>query len=320
MITPNPFVYEQTYISDIRCPTITATLQEHYSQCGEDIIITSLLRALISTGQISSLSKCICVEIGANHSFAGNNTYLLKKLFNLKSLLIEANPELIGDLQKSRPDDTIINVAVIDDDSETVDLNISNHHELSSINLEFVMNWHDGDVGLARKCKVPATRINQLLNKELPSDSTLLYLSIDVEGLDLRLIRDLDLSLYRPLIIQMEPSDHFEQGESDRMISYMTSREYRLFAKTPVNLIFIDSTLLNIENHSHKVAEALTQKARELSIENDKLTLETKEISAENSRLIAENESYRNTINNIESSRSMKIIKHLSKFKKIFIS
>lgn len=71
------------------------------------------------------------------------------------------------------------------------------------------------------------------------------YLSVDVEGMNLNLLRDMDFSRYRPYIVQTEPSEHYIPGNMQQTIEYMTQKDYLLLAQTDVNLIFIDKTALS---------------------------------------------------------------------------
>ena len=64
------------------------------------------------------------------------------------------------------------------------------------------------------------------------------FVSIDVEGLDLRILSDFDFARFRPWFVQVEPSDDYVAGNSDEICRLMRSVGYRLVAKTNVNLIF----------------------------------------------------------------------------------
>ena len=164
MFFPNPFVYDQVYTSDINNANIPTLLEEQYAQCGEDIIILSIVRALNLKYE---RDKAVCIEIGANHAFAGSNTFLLGKDLGIKSILVEANPSLIPSLKKARPHDIILNTAIVDSEVNYVDLFISNQNELSSLSRGFVEDWHQGTIGVKEVCKVPAIRINKFLEKNV---------------------------------------------------------------------------------------------------------------------------------------------------------
>lgn len=244
----NPFISEKTYLSDIKSPNIPSWLTEQYGQCGEDVILLGLLKALIRNDILADPTDMICVEIGANHAYGGSTTYLLEQHLKTSSILVEANPSLIADIKKARPEAQVINIAITDDNNAThVDLYCSAHNELSSLDKRFVETWHEGQVGLEAVKTIPALTPNALLDRHLPKDKTLLFLSFDVEGLDLRLAQALDFNKWRPLFLQMEPSDHYQAHESDAMISHMHQQGYVLIAETNVNLLFVDKHLLTTD-------------------------------------------------------------------------
>lgn len=231
----NQFTYDKIRSDNMLDPTIHTFINETYSQCHEDVIIASLVRAYFKrTSTQFSLSY---VEIGANHPVATSSTYLWKNIFNINGILVEANPKLISELEKHRPNDVIINAAVIDSDEPFISFYLGHENEISSLNETFVANWKN--LGVQEKITVPTIRINQILNQV---NTDIVLLTIDVEGMDLTLIRDIDFSKYRPFIIQTEPSDYFFPGTSSQMIDFLGSKNYKLVSETDVNLIFIDNT------------------------------------------------------------------------------
>ena len=66
------------------------------------------------------------------------------------------------------------------------------------------------------------------------------FLSIDVEGMDLPLLRDFDFQTYRPWIVQAEPSDDYIPGNTEDMVDHLRAQGYELVGKTDVNLLFRD--------------------------------------------------------------------------------
>ena len=162
----------------------------------------------------------------------------------MTGILVEANPALLPDLQKGRPADQIIHAAITNEDVETVELFVSNHHELSSLHKEFIEIWHGGQVGIKNSVQVAAMRPNRLFENHIPADKKILLLSIDVEGKDLDIAKDIDFARWRPLFVQLEPSEHFASGEGERMTAFMQQQGYVLIARTNVNLIYIDQAML----------------------------------------------------------------------------
>jgi FkbM family methyltransferase len=235
----NPFVYESIDAQSLGQPDIDVSLVRHFAQCAEDLIVASLLRALAAEHSLD-LSIERYLEIGANHPIATSATYLLREEFGMRGVLVEANPTLIPDLQKVRGDDIIVNCAVITQNSNNIELFVSNKHEISSVSRDFVETWADGSARLSRVETVDAIRINALLTQYF-NDRSPIFLSIDVEGLDFDLISDMDWRKWRPSIIQVEPSEHFIKKNATRIAEFLKTKGYFEVARTPVNQIFLDT-------------------------------------------------------------------------------
>ena len=224
---PNTFVNQTIEINNMPLPTIGAYLGETYAQCYEDIIMESLIRVH------GINSNAVYVEIGANHPVCTSPSYLFEIKYNMSGILVEANPKLVPALHKFRKNVKIINAAIVDNDSTTVEFYVSRNNETSSLDSKFV------DIrtpGLEEKIVVRAMRINDIL--KMTDGSDIAMLTIDVEGYDLHLIKDMDFNKYRPRLIQIEPSEDYSPGSTSQIISYLVSNNYTLVGVTDVNLIF----------------------------------------------------------------------------------
>ncbi|MCZ7891831.1 glycosyltransferase [Agrobacterium salinitolerans] len=237
----NSFVYNEIEKFGLSPPDIDVLAQRYYAQCAEDLIVVSILKAL-SARRHFDLSAERYLEVGANHPIATSATYLLSLELGMSGVLVEANPALIADLEKVRKQDLVLNKAIIVGDSDTAELFVSNQNELSSLSRRFVEDWQDGAVGLKDVITVQASRMNDVL-EEFFSERAPLYLSIDTEGLDLDLLKDVDWDRWRPAVVQAEPSEHFIENNAELISQLLESKGYVLVAKTAVNLIFMDSSL-----------------------------------------------------------------------------
>jgi FkbM family methyltransferase len=237
----NPFVATASAQADVMPPDLPVHLSEQYGQCGEDLIVASLLRAFAMRKGLD-LSKEKFLEIGGNHPIATSASYLLARSLGMTGVIVEANPRLIADLRRVRTDAKVIHAAVNVGGGATATLTVSNQNELSSLDRRFVTEWHNGSVGERERVEVPAIGINQLLASHF-GDRTPLYLSVDIEGLDVDVLQDMDFTKYRPAIVQAEPSDHHLPNNSRHMVDLLESRGYVLVAKTSVNQIFVDATV-----------------------------------------------------------------------------
>lgn len=223
-------------------PDIEVPLREQYGQLSEDVIVDSLLTAWAErTG--TDLKDHRYLEIGANHPFGTSSSYLLHRLHGMTGVLVEANADLLDALALARPADEVVSCAVTANDASEVEFFISNLSELSSLSREFVEEWQDGAAGLAEIRKVPAMRVNALLEHYF-ADQPPVFFSIDVEGMDMDILRDMDWRRWRPVVVQTEPSDHFVADQSKSIIRFMHDEGYTLVARTSINLIFMDRNVL----------------------------------------------------------------------------
>ena len=167
---------------------------------------------------------------------ATSASYLLKKKYNVHTLLVEANPDLIPALKKHRPDDTVIHAAVTNQPVKTVSFARCPDNEISSVNESFVKAWKDGTI--LDRIDVPAISINQLIQRFYIYGAADMILSIDIEGHDYEVLTDLDFDKCKPFIIMVEPSEEFAPGTVEKMMTFMESKGYSLYSRTFVNLIF----------------------------------------------------------------------------------
>lgn len=232
--TINPFVYNYISYGEITNPTIPAWIGETYAQYFEDVIVESLIKAYVSKNKNKVLSFTY-IEIGANHPISTSSTFLLSKKYNANGILVEANPDLISELSKIRKRDHVYNFAISNSDEEYVEFYLSKDTEISSLNKQFVEAWDKKEAN--NKIRVKNKRINEIL--EITKNCNLVYLSIDIEGMDLDLIKDIDYTKYKPFLIQCEPSEGFKKGTKDEMVDFLKEKNYILICETEGNLIFI---------------------------------------------------------------------------------
>jgi len=237
----NDFIYNKCLETGAAFPDIPVQAVETYGQCGEDIIVLSMVRVVARKKKCSFANK-MYVEIGANHPFATSATFMMHSQLKINGLLVEANKALVGALKRLRPYDIVVYGAVQEKDVETALFSISNLSEISSLDQSFVTSWGNGLSREVERIEVPALRINTLL-QEHGQGRDIVFLSIDIEGYDLFVLSDLDFMLYRPWVIQIEPSDRHIPNNSEEIIHFLVEKGYKLIAQTSVNLIFLEASL-----------------------------------------------------------------------------
>jgi hypothetical protein len=69
------------------------------------------------------------------------------------------------------------------------------------------------------------------------------FVSIDVEGMDLVVVKSIDFNRYRPEVFCIETLSYTENNTEVKLndiISYVESQGYFLYADTYINSIFVD--------------------------------------------------------------------------------
>lgn len=235
----NSHIYDLLADLGMSMPDIPVFAVEYFGQCGEDLIVASLARAVALREGID-LSGQQYLEIGANHPVSTSATYLLHRMFGMTGILVEANPRLLPDLRRFRPQDRVLHAAVQTERRDRVPLYVSRQNELSSLDRRFVDEWKGGSVGMREVVSVPSVRINDLMQAHFGTSGPL-FLSIDIEGLDLDVLRDLDWDRWRPALVQTEPSEHHHPGNTASLASFLTTVGYVVVCRTEVNLIALDA-------------------------------------------------------------------------------
>lgn len=230
----NHFIEEKIISNNLSRPALQPYLKASYAQLYEDIIIESLALSICRNHNTEINNFCY-VDIGANHSVSTSNTFLFYDRYNMSGILVDANPLLCEELSNFRPRDKVINACITNSNDKTSVFYISDKHEISSISPDFITSWNNGMAKILKTINIPNIKINNILSM---SKKEILFLSIDVEGLDKEILENIDFSKYKPLIISIEPSDFFIPDNTKKIIDIMNNNNYILTSTTDVNLIF----------------------------------------------------------------------------------
>ena len=162
------------------------TLKISYSFGGIDSLVANIFKNK-ETG--------IYVDVGCSHPIRNNNTYLLHKK-GWRGTNIDLDIKSIELFNYARPKDNNINAAISDKDSE-VDLYF--YHDKSPI------NTLSREISNYQKAKVAKTiPLNNILNNSPFFSSPIDFLSIDVEGLEYKVLKNFDFEKYKPKVIVVE--------------------------------------------------------------------------------------------------------------------
>ncbi len=182
-------------------PTVPSPLYQgrrSFAQQGEDLILYNLLCHDL---QIQAPSY---LDIGAGDPVLSNNTYALY-LTGSRGVLVEPNPALVRKLKAVRPGDVVVACGVGLDAATVADyFVIRGRWPLNTFSRETVAEYRRQSAAdpVERVLKMPLIPINRLLDDHFKGAPDLL--SIDIEGLDLAVLRTMDFRAHRPAAICAE--------------------------------------------------------------------------------------------------------------------
>lgn len=228
-------------ISKCRKAWDTATLkaQVSYSQAGEDIIIKYLFDSL-------KIVRPTYLEIGTNQPLVGNNTYLFY-VNGSRGVCIEPDQSLIEIIKSKRPKDTVLNIGIGLSKTSSAPFFLFPPH----VN---AWNTFSEEEALIRKAQsginftivdVPLEPLNAIIEKFFPKAPN--FISIDVEGLDLEILKSIDFERFAPDVICVETISFAFTGHTaikDGEISkFMECKGYFTYADTYINTIYCRKNL-----------------------------------------------------------------------------
>lgn len=223
-----------------------------YSQSGEDAIISYVLNFLEK-----DLTKITYLDLGANHAVEMSNTYAYYQN-GCSGVLIEANPELIPELKKYRQNDVIINKAIaFDSKDDKIDFYVLSGDGLSTIDYQEAMNACKVNPGLSIKqvYQIETISIKEILETYFKEEGPTI-LSIDLEGIEEKILSEFDFKTYRPLAIILENIPYHPylviEDREDKAGDILRENQYIEYAFTGINSIYVDKTAIEAFNAKRK--------------------------------------------------------------------
>jgi FkbM family methyltransferase len=202
-----------------------------YSQDGEDMVLRRLFERQASG---------FYVDVGAHHPSRFSNTcYFYRR--GWRGINIDPNPDAIKAFLRDRPSDINLSFGV----SETpgnVAFHFFNEPALNTFDVELAAERSRiPGYRLLETRDVPVRRLDDLLSEFLPRNQKIDFLSVDVEGLDLPVLRSNDWNRFRPRLLLVEAHERTVQAvQNDPINVFAVAAGYQLIAKTLNTLIFED--------------------------------------------------------------------------------
>ena len=166
---------------------------KYYSQEGEDILLNRIFE---------NKASGLFVDVGAHHPKRFSNTFLLYKK-GWHGINIDPLPGNMKIFKKIRPRDINLEIAVSHKEQELT-YYMFNEPALNSFSKTIAMQHQNGHYKIEKRIKVPSLPLSKILTNHLPKRQIIDVLNVDVEGLDLEVLRSNDWKNYRPKIILVE--------------------------------------------------------------------------------------------------------------------
>jgi FkbM family methyltransferase len=214
--------------------------QTTYSQFGEDLILRHLFGNL-------GIERPTYLDIGANNPRACSNTYYFYRQGG-SGVLIEPNPRLSRRLSSVRPRDIVVQAGVGLTTESEADLYVfpRQFDGLSTFSKSEAAHWEavglkgHGKMRVESIIRVPLISINDVMTAHFRNRSPNL-LSLDIEGLDLEVLKSLDFGRFAPDVLCVETLSYDENRNGYKrrdIIEFAAARDYVAYADTWANTIF----------------------------------------------------------------------------------
>ncbi len=141
----------------------------------------------------------IYIDVGCNHPVYNNNTYLLSKK-GWRGINIDIDKKSIELFNIFRKKDLNINLAA---SSKEMELEYVNYHEKSPINKIKSLGDNTNEKYKNIK-KIKSSTLNSIIENSEFRDRKIDFVSIDVEGHEIEVIKGFNLRKYQPSIIVIE--------------------------------------------------------------------------------------------------------------------
>ena len=199
-----------------------------YSQEGEDMILNKLLENC-KTGYF--------VDIGAHHPKRFSNTYFFYKK-GWTGINIDAKPGSMDIFKKQRPLDINIEMG-LSSSNEDLNFYIFNEPALNTFDYELANKRCNDKYFINEIRSVKCMTLDQIFDRYLPSNQSITFLTIDIEGYDLKVLKTNNWEKYRPDFLVVESYSMYINDvlESD-IYQYLIKNNYKLVSKSFYSLIF----------------------------------------------------------------------------------
>lgn len=204
-----------------------------YAQCGEDLIVDYVLTVL-DIGKVSYL------DVGAHHPQYLSNTYYFYRQGG-RGVCVEPDSNALRAFSQVRPRDICLPVGIGPSPGKA-DLFLMTTPTLNTFSCKEAERYQSyGTERIEGMISVEIKTVNQILEEHFESAPD--FVSIDVEGMDLSILKDFDFTRFRPKVFCVETLTYTEDGGEEKINepqSILQQNGYFIYADTYINTIAVD--------------------------------------------------------------------------------
>jgi FkbM family methyltransferase len=201
--------------------------QLSYAQEGEDILLNRFFD-FKTTG--------FYVDVGAHHPKRFSNTYFFYKM-GWSGINIDAMPGSMAPFAAQRERDINLEMGV-GEQASSMDFYIFEEPALNTFNAERADYLIKKGCRLVEKRAVPVETLGAILDKYAPNKE-IDFLTIDVEAMEIYILRSMDWTRYRPGFVLLEDYtfdvEHLLENET---YQFMVGKGYEFFGKAVNTVIY----------------------------------------------------------------------------------
>lgn len=203
-----------------------------YAQEGEDILLKRIF-------DMRKKYRGFFVDVGAHHPYRFSNTYLFYQK-GWSGINIDAMPDSMKAFKKVRPRDINLEIP-ISDQKQTLTYYAFSEPALNGFSKELSEKRAGLEhLKLLYTKEIETFTLEEILDQHLPTNQSIDFLTVDVEGLDFEVIRSINLEKYTPKVILVEVlKDSLSTIDQNPMLAYLEAHGYALSAKTVNTAFFV---------------------------------------------------------------------------------
>lgn len=201
--------YTNIYKNENLVSFISKNFSKSHSQIFQDLLVYYILKK----------QKGIYCEVGALDGKELSNTLYLEKEHGWRGILCEPNKSYQQLIKKNRPNNIIITEPLFSKEDQVVNFT----------ELEGGRSGIDKSSYSRKSYELKTTTLNKVLKENL-NDKNINYISIDTEGTEYEIIKELDFDKFYPEIITIE--HNYEKKKREKIYSLLKNKNYDRYFKS----------------------------------------------------------------------------------------